>query len=65
MSTIAIIGDKHDWHSEQLETTFKKKGYAVLKIKFNQLRADFNNSEKNFTETIIIIVLVFIFMRAS
>ena len=48
MSTIAIIGDKHDWHSEQLETTFKKKGYAVLKIKFNQLRADFNNSEKNF-----------------
>ncbi len=48
MSTIAIIADIHDWHSEQLEINLKKRGYEVLKIKFNQLQANFNDKEKNF-----------------
>lgn len=48
MPAIAIIADIHDWHSEQLENSLKKRGYEVLKIRFNQMRADFNDKKKNF-----------------
>ena len=42
MFSIAIIGDIHDWHSEQMSLT-KKKNYKVIKIKYDDLNLIFDN----------------------
>ncbi|MFL2660781.1 MAG: RimK family alpha-L-glutamate ligase [Alphaproteobacteria bacterium] len=46
MHHIAIISDIHDWHSQQLEINLKKKKCKVLKIKYEELSAFFNNNEE-------------------
>lgn len=43
MFSIAIIGDIHDWHSEQIEFNLKKKNYKVIKIKYDDLNLIFDN----------------------
>ncbi len=48
MYTIAIIGDIHDWHTQQIEFNLKKKKCKVLKIKYEDLNANFNKKEKFF-----------------
>ena len=48
MFSIAIIGDIHDWHSEQIEFNLKKKN-KVIKIKYDDLNLIFDNRKnKNF-----------------
>ena len=41
MLSIAIIGDLHDWHSQQIEISLKKKGCKVVKLRFDELQANF------------------------
>ena len=48
MYTIAIVGDIHDWHTQQIEFNLKKKKCKVLKIKYEDLNANFNKKEKFF-----------------
>jgi RimK family alpha-L-glutamate ligase len=47
MCSVAIIGDIHDWHSEQIAFYLKKKGCEVIKLKYDELHANFN-SKKSF-----------------
>ena len=45
MLSIAIIGDLHDWHSQQIESSLKKRGCRVIKLKFNELQANFQRGK--------------------
>ena len=45
MLHIAIIGDIHDWHSQEIESSLKKRGCRVIKLKFNELQANFQRGK--------------------
>ena len=45
MLSIAIIGDLHDWHSQQIESSLKKRGCRVIKLKFDELQANFQRGK--------------------
>ena len=45
MLSIAIIGDLHDWHSQQIELSLKKRGCKVIKLKFDELQANFQRGK--------------------
>ena len=45
MLSIAIIGDLHDWHSQQIESSLKKRGCRVIKFKFDDLQANFQRGK--------------------
>ena len=45
MQSIAIIGDLHDWHSQQIESSLKKRGCRVIKLKFDELQANFQRGK--------------------
>ncbi len=48
MYSIAIIGDIHDWHSQQIESHLIKKKCKVVKMNYDQLHALFNKKKKIF-----------------
>ena len=45
MPYIAIIGDLHDWHSREIESTLQKKGYKVIKLRFDELQGNFRKGK--------------------
>ncbi len=45
MYSVAIIGDIHDWHSQQLKSNLEKEGCKVFKFKFDQLKANFSKKK--------------------
>ena len=45
MLSIAIIGDLQDWHSQQIESSLKKRGCRVIKFKFDELQANFQKGK--------------------
>ena len=45
MQSVAIIADSHDWHSQQIESSLKKRGCRVIKLKFNELQANFQRGK--------------------
>ena len=45
MLTVAIISDLHDWHSQQIESSLKKRGCKVIKLKFDELQANFQKGK--------------------
>ena len=45
MLSVAIIGDLHDWHSQQIESSLKKRGCRVIKLKFDELQANFQKGK--------------------
>ena len=45
MYQIAIISDLHDWHSQQIEASLKKKKCKIHKLKYEDLTATFDNKD--------------------
>ena len=45
MLSIAIISDLHDWHSREIESTLQKKGYKVIKLRFDELQGNFRKGK--------------------
>ncbi len=46
MKNICLISDLHDWHSKQIESALKLKGYTVIICKFADIKIEILKSKK-------------------
>ena len=45
MTTIAIISDLHDWHSDQIESFLKQNKFKILKVSFEEIKFSFKKNK--------------------